>query len=347
MDAHPAADLFPMMADSEVVALAADIKANGMRQPIVTIEEGGKRLVLDGRNRFRACAMAGVEPVLIPFEGGDPFALVVSANLQRRHMSQSQRAMVAESLAKMKQGSNQHAQNCASSDSASQEDAAKLLKVSRRNVQKARRVKGQCVPELVAAVVAGEVSVNAAHEVAGLPAEEQRSLLAGGAKAIVQAKRVSEHAAPTRAIFLHDGTAAKPVRDGVVRVRPLVEQATDPRRHHDSHDLVRSLTEQGYSASDIQQQTGLKQSFVFKSRKSLRTPSVLGGAMQDAELFAESWASRADTFDARWASAPREEKRALIAALVACRASAQRVINRLNKEAKGESVHEAFEDQAQ
>jgi hypothetical protein len=53
---HPLADLFPMMGEAELSALAADIKAHGLREPIV-LHEG---LILDGRNRLKACEIVGV-----------------------------------------------------------------------------------------------------------------------------------------------------------------------------------------------------------------------------------------------------------------------------------------------
>jgi ParB-like chromosome segregation protein Spo0J len=56
---HPIADLFPMMTDEELANLAADIKANGLIHPIVVDKDG---VLLDGRNRDRACEIAGIEP---------------------------------------------------------------------------------------------------------------------------------------------------------------------------------------------------------------------------------------------------------------------------------------------
>jgi hypothetical protein len=68
MECHPLADLFPMMPDADLALLAEDIKANGLFDPIVTFE--GQ--ILDGRNRPKACQMAGVDPVFKAFEGDDP-----------------------------------------------------------------------------------------------------------------------------------------------------------------------------------------------------------------------------------------------------------------------------------
>src|SRR5262249_9146575 len=91
--AHPYADLFPMMTADELDALAADIQANGLRQPIVLYQ----KQVLDGRNRLLACSRVGVEPTYVEHEGDDDsaLALVISLNVQRRDLTPGQRAIVA------------------------------------------------------------------------------------------------------------------------------------------------------------------------------------------------------------------------------------------------------------
>jgi hypothetical protein len=81
-------------------ALVSDIAASGQRIPIV-LHEG---MILDGRNRYRACMEANVQPVTVAFTGGAPLAYVVSANLQRRHPDESQRGMVAVRLATLSDG---------------------------------------------------------------------------------------------------------------------------------------------------------------------------------------------------------------------------------------------------
>ena len=47
------------------------------------------------RNRLKACKLAGVEPRFEDLNGQDPAAFIVSANIERRHMTKGQRAMAA------------------------------------------------------------------------------------------------------------------------------------------------------------------------------------------------------------------------------------------------------------
>lgn len=87
---HPYADKFPMLPQAELEELAQSIRESGLRQPIVVTVDG---LILDGRNRFQACRMAGVEPESVVYEGSDLAEYVLDANITRRNMTTSQRAM--------------------------------------------------------------------------------------------------------------------------------------------------------------------------------------------------------------------------------------------------------------
>jgi hypothetical protein len=62
---HPLANVFPLIEGAEFDELVADIKANGLNQCIELYE--GK--ILDGRNRYRACLAAGVEPLAVQYRG--------------------------------------------------------------------------------------------------------------------------------------------------------------------------------------------------------------------------------------------------------------------------------------
>jgi hypothetical protein len=94
MKVHPVADLFPMMSEAELADLAADIKANGQIQPIIYALIDDEDVLVDGRNRERACEIAGVEPWREKLNGQDPVAYILSSN-DRRDLTQGQRAIVA------------------------------------------------------------------------------------------------------------------------------------------------------------------------------------------------------------------------------------------------------------
>lgn len=89
---HSLANQFPMMSRDEYVALKADIEENGLKEAILLFE--GR--VLDGRNRYNACLELGIEPRFREFRGTweEAAKLSASANLTRRHLSKSQKAMV-------------------------------------------------------------------------------------------------------------------------------------------------------------------------------------------------------------------------------------------------------------
>lgn len=173
MNIHPVADVFPRMSPAEFGALRDDIKANGQLEPIWT----WRGQVIDGRHRAQACEQLGIGTLSREYEGDEAslVGFVVSLNLHRRHLSESQRAMVAAKLATMQQGART---DIASIDAMSQTQAAELLNVSRPSVQRARTVLDRGAPELVAAIERGEVSVSAAATAATLSAEEQCEIVA-------------------------------------------------------------------------------------------------------------------------------------------------------------------------
>jgi hypothetical protein len=104
---HPLANLFPLMEGEDFAQLVEDIRVNGLRNAIMLHE--GK--ILDGRNRYRACLEAGVEPATMPWKEewthhgtGGALGYVLSANLHRRHLTTDQRGAIAAELATMKVG---------------------------------------------------------------------------------------------------------------------------------------------------------------------------------------------------------------------------------------------------
>jgi hypothetical protein len=174
---HPLADIFPLIEGTEFEDLVADIKTHGLRESVVVFED----MILDGRNRYRDCQMVGIKPKFTVYQGDDPVSYVISLNLRRRHLDESQRAMVAAKLATLKLGDNQHSEGLPIGRS------SELLNVSERSVARAREVQERGAPELVQAVEHGELSVSAAADIATRPVEEQREIVARGEREILRA----------------------------------------------------------------------------------------------------------------------------------------------------------------
>lgn len=153
---HPAANIFPLD-DEHLVELAADIKEHGLLIPIEIMD--GK--IVDGRRRSLACRLAGVEPTVRHVSPDDAVQYVLSLNLHRRHLTTSQRAMVAAEVATLAK----HQKKGDASNEASQEDAAKLLSVSRSAVQRAKAVLDSGDDALITSVKTGELPVSKAAEI--------------------------------------------------------------------------------------------------------------------------------------------------------------------------------------
>lgn len=86
---HSAADAFPVMDEKRYSELLEDMRQNGQRESI-TLCEG---MVLDGRNRYRACIELGIEPETKIFEG-NPWDYAWSLNGQRRDLGEEQRYLI-------------------------------------------------------------------------------------------------------------------------------------------------------------------------------------------------------------------------------------------------------------
>jgi N6-adenosine-specific RNA methylase IME4 len=206
---HPYAELFPLIEGQELYDLAEDIRINGLHDKIDLIEIDGSYQILDGRNRYRALVwiMSTAEVLgqgwgihagrclsasdLISADqpwrswlyrdgdeedfGEDLLAYVLSKNLKRRQLDESQRAMVAARIANMTHGGNR---SKAPIGALSDHAAANTLNVGERSVERAKAVQRSALPEIVEAVDQGHLAVSTAAEIAAQPAERQAEIVA-------------------------------------------------------------------------------------------------------------------------------------------------------------------------
>jgi hypothetical protein len=98
-----------------------------------------------------------------------PLEYVISLNLKRRHLDESQRAWVASRIETMKQGRPEKDANL----HVSRSDAASMLNVSERSVASAARVRDDGDETLKEAVAQGRVKVSTADDIATQTQEEQ------------------------------------------------------------------------------------------------------------------------------------------------------------------------------
>jgi len=191
---HEFACIFPMLQGEALAALREDIRQHGIREPVVFFN--GE--ILDGRNRYVCALELGIDVPTMEYSGDDPLGFVISHNLHRRHLSESQRASIAARVANMPSHRPKKSANWRSNDEplVSSSDAAEMLNVSTRAVERARKVQKEAPPEIVQAVDDGRVSVSLAAKVAALPEDQQAKVAA--APDIKQAARDAVKPAPKK-----------------------------------------------------------------------------------------------------------------------------------------------------
>ena len=132
----PCADAFPTMQAEDFESLKASISRNGLLDPLLTWN--GR--VMDGRHRLKACKALGITPRVVELVGSYEAAksAAYANNINRRHLSTGQRALLAAQLASRKRGQTKSSKQAA--PALTQHEAACLFAVGRDAVQKACRL---------------------------------------------------------------------------------------------------------------------------------------------------------------------------------------------------------------
>ena len=154
-EAHELALVFPPMSEPEFAAFKEDIREQGQQESIVLYE--GK--ILDGLHRYRACRELGREPSVVRFEGNPRAAaqLVLGRNFHRRHLTTSQRALIAAEMCKLRPRGN-----TGTSPYLTAAQASTLMGVGQDLVKDAKHLLRSGDQELLRSVRDGVQSVSAA-----------------------------------------------------------------------------------------------------------------------------------------------------------------------------------------
>lgn len=197
------------LTEIEYAALERSLRLEGCRDALVLWND----ILIDGHNRYAICRKLD-----IPFKTvqnttftsiEDVQLWVIENNLARRSVSDFQRGVLA--LRKKDIVAARSAQRAGEPDKAgdeaapegppwsTREDVAKAARVSSNTISQIERIQRAATPQLVEAIRAGTISINAAANVASLPEEQQRAAVAGGRKELQQAaKQVREQKAAGR-----------------------------------------------------------------------------------------------------------------------------------------------------
>lgn len=147
--------VIPAIEGAELDALRADIKLKGQLVPILV----NGQTVIDGRARLKICEELGISPITHDLgSAANDADWAISTNLFRRHLTTAQRAFIAEKLASLRKGSNQHTATAA----CSRQEAAIRLGVSEDSIDRARNIREKGCSKLLDMVTKNGLSLDAA-----------------------------------------------------------------------------------------------------------------------------------------------------------------------------------------
>ena len=176
---HPFADEFPLMEGEEFKELVVSIREKGLYEPILLTRD--ESTIIDGRNRYRACIAAGLDPVFAVLELDVPEAelldMILALNVERRQLTSGQKAGMAvkyqeyyavairaeESVRKsgvpVSKSTPRDPEESLDREAAAK--AAKATGASRDGVYKAAALKREA-PDLFTEMMAGKLALDAA-----------------------------------------------------------------------------------------------------------------------------------------------------------------------------------------
>ena len=205
------------LTEAEHAALERSLLAEGCRDALVLWDD----ILVDGHNRYAICQQHGIPFKVIQnttFKSMEDVMLwMIDNHLGRRSVGDFQRGVLAlrkkDILAQRAEAEaarlkaedaaiappESDAEPVAAKVRTSREDIARAARLSTNTISQIEKIQKTATPELVEAVRAGTISINAAATVATLAPEDQVQAVAGGKKILQQAaKEIREQRAASR-----------------------------------------------------------------------------------------------------------------------------------------------------
>lgn len=233
------------LTEEEYAALERSLLAEGCRDALVLWGD----LLVDGHNRYGICQKHGI-PFNTVQNGSfqsidDVYLWMIDNHLGRRSVSDFQRGVLALRKKEIMSARQAEVKTDSVEDTAdnatsvakpannpplTREAIARAARVSSATLGQIEKIKKAAAPELVSAVKAGVISINAAAAVASLPSEQQVAAVAGGKKELRQAARqVREAKLPPKQKPEPPPDDATPDQLEIYRLTSLVSDLTEER----------------------------------------------------------------------------------------------------------------------
>lgn len=232
LDFHEYANLFPTIVrlsekgqpifveeNEEWRDFVADIRINGQQEPIVLYE--GK--ILDGRNRYLACLELGLKPKTTEYKGDDPLAYVLSTNLHRRHLTKSQRAVLALDLLPYYEAENREAHRVGSGTRANPGEAPK--EISERDEEGLTKEERESSARAARATGTNRVYVQQVKKIAKEAPEEIEKIKRGEATVSGVVSRLKKEEAEREAKRRAKAAEAGRIKEQQESINPPLESA--------------------------------------------------------------------------------------------------------------------------
>ena len=266
---HPLAEILPGMSPPEFESLVESISTVGLREPIITYQGH----IIDGRHRYLACRQLGITPIYREWDGcgstrfsrprPEPATSTTdhkSAHDGRRSGHESSRGRSCKNVGQQR-GSTHRAMgkfaHIESGTCGSMRPSSSGL--HRGSIHSAKDVLAKGVPDLVIAVSAGLVKIDAAGLIAELPAHEQAKIVVKGSKGIresaAQIHDAKRSTSPVTAIADEEAVASAErvsrnrIKGGVASSAPATKKAIADASIESEADASTEREEMDESAS--------------------------------------------------------------------------------------------------
>jgi hypothetical protein len=237
------------LTEDEYAALERSLLAEGCRDALVL----WGNVLVDGHNRYGICQKHGIPFRTVQNERfqsmEDVYLWMIDNHLGRRSVSDFQRGVLALRKKEILSARAPKPQPESSPEQAAEaqvpvktplktepepvvtrEALARAARVSSTTLGQIEKIQKAAAPELVDAVKAGVISINAAAAVASLPDEQQKAAVAGGKKELRDAARqVREARKPPKPEAPPPPADATPEQLEIHRLTVLVAELTEER----------------------------------------------------------------------------------------------------------------------